>query len=28
VRRFQHAHGLTVDGIVGPKTWVKLNEVT
>jgi hypothetical protein len=27
VRRFQHVHGLTVDGIVGPKTWAKLNEV-
>lgn len=24
VRNFQHAHGLTVDGIVGPKTWEAL----
>ena len=26
VIRFQHHHGLVPDGIVGPKTWSKLNE--
>jgi len=24
VRRFQRAHGMVPDGIVGPKTWQKL----
>lgn len=27
VRKFQSAHGLAVDGIVGPKTWPKLLEM-
>lgn len=28
VRNFQHAEGLTVDGIVGPETWAKLDQVS
>ena len=27
VRSFQRRHGLVVDGICGPKTWAKLEEV-
>jgi hypothetical protein len=27
VREFQRKHGLVVDGVVGPRTWAKLNEV-
>lgn len=27
VRRFQRAHGLVPDGIVGPKTWIELDKV-
>lgn len=27
VMRFQGHYGLDVDGIVGPKTWTKLNEI-
>ena len=26
VIKFQHDHGLTPDGVVGPKTWDELNE--
>ena len=28
VRRFQTAHGVVPDGIVGPKTWATLDAVT